>query len=622
MPKPSADTIIQDANKLKIDRFSKRDARLKTRRAERFNETIVKVPAAYEKTSHQHDNSIIEDEGQQIGTLVYAMPVPHIPAPVPEDEPLVDQQEKFLISWHQEIEAHFGPVWWQNTLAQVHDNIGWIYCGWRKVPYKGQPKASKEEYDLIASVEWGIKNDRYKREAGVKSYCDYRYVPTLTAYWIGNVFDPDRLYEIKEVPERDMMAAYGVIKNRDGTFSKPAEEQTTTPSGYEQDSSGTETLIKVVEYWDRDWCIIVAENTRETWLRGKQVKGGFVLDEWEHNWGRVPYFARPARITDQLDEDKKFAGPLDAVYTEMSSHKKLRVMGYSVAYQTAFSPLQIITKEQGDQILDDAGKPLTFLELEPGKARQMAPGQQIAPIPQSPEVANLFQEIAASQARIEHFSLSPVAKGVSPGADTANAALSNLHRFQLSTLDPLAQQASRQASAIYRFVLERIRDMTEPCFVFDGNTDQYLSLAPEQVVSINVQAHVTPDQGQFQLLIEKHALEMWLAKAITREQMYEMWGKENPSELVLDVKAEQLADSLEPVIMQQITSDLGMLDAVNAMIEASQTQGSARSAVSGLIGQVEQLNSGQGQGAAGQPRAEGVRSPTVSTTTQPQDGGY
>lgn len=631
MPKPDPDQIIEDARKLQSDRFQKRDQMLKRRAAERFNQTVVDVPAAYTKTAHQHVSSVIEDEGQQIGTLVYAMPVPHVPAGVPEDQPLTTTEEKFLIAWHAELEAVFGPVWWQNTLAQVHDNIAWIYCGWRKVPYQGQPKAPADDADFAAVSEYGVQNDRFKRDAGVAAYCDYRYVPTSTVYCQGNIYNPDRVCEVKEVPERDFMQTYGVVRNRDGSFSKATEDPQTVPSGYPRDQASTETRVKVVEYWDRQWCIIVAEDTKPKWLGTRSVKGGFLLEEWEHGWGRVPYFARPARITDQLDEDKRFAGPLDHLYAEMPSHKMLRTMGYSVAYQTAFSPLQIVTKESGDQILDDAGTPVIFLDLEPGKARQMAPGQQIQTIPQSPEVANLFQEIAASQARIEYYSVSPVSKGVSPGADTANAALSNLHRFQLSTLDPMAQQAARQASAIYRFALERIKDMQERVYVLDEGADQYLSLDSNEIVSLNVQAKVTPDQGQFQLLIEKHAAELKQLGLITLQEMYEMWGKENPEEYVLELKAERLAEGLEPVINQQIISDLGMLDAVKAMIQANAQQGSARGAVPGLMGQVGEMNqTGTGQGAGGQPRTNGVRSPVVSETTQPtepsvpapQPGGY
>ena len=617
LARPDADTILKDADKLKQERFALRDAMLIERSAERFNETTIKVPDAYNNTAHRHKSKIIEDEGRQVATLVYAMPVPHVTPPAPEDQPATTQIEKFLIALHKEAEARFGPVWWQSTLGQIHDNISWLYWGWRKVPYKGQPEAPDGE-NLVEKAEWMMATDRYKKDAGVRAFLDCRYVPTGSAHPVGNVYDPDRFYEIKQVAERDLMDTYGITKNRDGSYSKPSEEPTTVPS---DTVPAGETMIKVVEYWDREWCVIVAETAHEKWFGTRTAREGFVLAEWEHKWGRVPYFARPAIPTEQSAEEKKYIGPLDGIYTEMPEHKMLRTMGHAVAYQTAFSPLQVLTKETGDIILDDAGNTKTFLDLEPGKARQLAPGQEIATIPQSPEVANLWREIGASDLRVARYSMPAVSKGESPGADTANAALSNLHRFNLTMLDPLAQQASRQASAMYRFALKRIRDMGgERVFVFDRATDSYLSLAAEDIVSVNVEAKVVPDQGQFQLLIEKHAMEMYLSPKpiITLEQMYEMMGKENPDELALEVRAARIADTLDPVIMQQITSDLGQFDAINAMMRANAETGSARNAVPGLMNKLEQANpTGMGQGSPGQPRDMGVRSPVVSETTQP-----
>lgn len=625
MPRPDENQIISDAKKLKADRYKRRDDELEARRRERFNETVIDVPAAYDKTANRHRSSIIEDEGRQIATLVHAMPAVHITTPAPEKELDAEGNEKFLTAWHKELEANFGPAWWQNSLAQVHDKVAFLYSAPRKVPYKNQPEPPADNADAMTLATYAVENERYKQEAGVASWWDYRYVPTATAYWTGNVYDPNRFYEIKDVPERDLMDAYGVTKNTDGTYSKKTEDPTTTPSGVGRSLPGSEETVMVVEYWDREWCCIVAETQNSKWMGTRKVQGGFLLAEWNHGWGRTPYFARPSFITDQTAEERKFSSPLDPIYTEMPEHKLYRTMGSAVAYQTTFAPLQVLSKETGDLILDDAGQPKTFLMLKPGEAIQLAPGQEIRTVPQSPEVANFWQEARASEMRLARYSLSPVSQGQSPGADTANAALSNLHRFQLSTLDPLAQQSSRQASALYRFALERIRDMKERVFVFDSETDGYLSLSGDEIVSVNVDAKVVPDQGQFQLLIEKHAAELKQLGLITLEQMYEMMGKENPAQLVLDLKAERLADQLDPIIMNQIITDLGMLDAVKQMIAANQQGQSADQVVPQLMQRLRGMNpagqepqTGMGQGAPGQPRGMGVRSPVAQTTTQPQ----
>ena len=611
--------ILKEARRLHGERFGARLMQLQTRAKERFNETKVEVPEAYKTTAQQHNSNIIEDEGRQIGTLVYAMPVAHLTPLVPEDQPRTTNAEQFVMAAHEELEAKNGPVWWQCTLAQVHDNLGWIYTAPKKVAYKGQPTPPGDNATADDIVAYDEKNTRYKRDAGISAVFDYEYAVTGTVFYDGNVYDPHCVYVWKEVPESTLKKRYGVSRKPDGTFTKATVEGA-TPPGYPADTGKPETLVSVIEYWDREYCCILTEQTQ--WMSGRQVKGAYKLDDWEHNFGRVPYFARPAFITEQLDEDKKFSGPLDGLHNEMPEHKILRTMSLNIARQISFASYQIVSKETGEAILDDNGTPLIFLSLEAAKARQLAPGQEIKIIPQSPEVGVLFQELAASQQRMERYQLTPVSKGISPGADTANAALSNLHRFQLSTLDPLAKQSARQAAAIYRFWLERIIDMQETVFVLNTSTDAYLSLSGDAIPSVNMQAKTLPDQGQQQLLIEKHAAEMKQLGLITLEQMYEMWGKENPEEWANAVRAGQLLDSMWPIIMQQMLTDLGMMQAIQQMSQAQEQTGDARNAVPGLVQQAQQMN-GMGQGAEGQPRSPGVRMPTEDVNTQRMmAGGY
>ena len=603
--------ILAAARKLYDDHFATRNTVLKERADERFNRTTVEIPPAYQKITSQPKSNILDDEGRQIGTLVYAIPTPHLTPPTPQDQPATTKVEQFLIAMHQELEEAYGPVWWQCTLAQVHENIGWIYFAPKKVAYAGQPKAPKDGADLAEMVDYDLKNTQFKRDAGISAVFDYQYTVTGTVLHKGPVYNPHCVYIWKEVPASELKQKYGVQKAQNGAFEKVEAGSAT---GYPIDTGKAETTITVVEYWDKKECVIVAQESRSTWMGAREVKGAYELTRWEHNLGRVPYFARPAFNSEQLDADKMFTGPLDGLYMEIGRFKRILARLEAVSYQTAFSPLKITTKEGNDPIMDDNGAPLAFLELVPGKARQLAPGQDVAPVGQSPEVANLYAELAECRQAIERYTLSPVSKGVSPGADTANAALSNLHRFQLSTLDPMAKEISRQGKAIYRFALECIKKMQETVYVLNAQEDAYLSLSAQDIISVNVQAKATPDQGQQQLLIEKHAAELKQLGLITLEEMYMMWGKENPEEYVLNLRAAQLFEGLWPVIQQQAITDLGMMDAVNAMIQAQEQTGDARNAVPGLMQQAEQMN-GMGSGSGGQPRTPGVRMPTQDVNT-------
>ena len=598
---------------------------LKNRADERFNRTEVEVPAAYKKTTHQPTSNIIDDEGRQIATLVYAPPAYHAPPPLPSDQALTTKLEQFLAAAWQELEDRNGPVWWQCTLAQVHDNIGWIYFAPKRKPYADQPKAPADDASQEDMDDYAGRNDRYKRDAGVSGVFDYEYAVTGTMLPVGNVYDPDCVYVRKEVSASELKK-YGVTRNEHGELNKVELGQT----GYPQGTSSAEQMVTVVEYWDKHYCFIVAEDARMARSStGRFVgKAAFTLAEWQHDFGRVPYFARPAFVTEQLDEDKKFAGPLDALYTAIAAYKRLIAMADAASYQTTFSPLQVITREKGEMSLDDEGMALTFLELEPGKARQMGPGQEVKIIPQSPEIANLWQQLAVMRQEIERYTLSPIAKGVAPGADTANAMVSNLRTFQLSTLKPMAEQEARQGRAMARFALEQIRKMEETVYVLPSQAqrdayrkdpelrqaalgdESYLALNAEDVITVNIDVKAVPDQGQMKLLLEKHAIEWWIARAWSRAEMYDKMGYENPEQKAQEVEIEDYAQTLKPVVWQQVTAQLGLLDAINRMVQANAGGGSARDAIPGIMADARgaqdgQPPSGMGSGRPGQPRANG-----------------
>ena len=101
----------------------------------------------------------------------------------------------------------------------------------------------------------------------------------------------------------------------------------------------------------------------------------------------------------------------------------------------------------------------TFLEFVPGEARQLAPGQDVAPVGQSPEVQNLFLEFAESRRRLEAFMLSPVSKGVSPGADTS---LPRVERFRPRLIHPRVVINRRRIEFRRNRILNPTHDRYDP----------------------------------------------------------------------------------------------------------------------------------------------------------------
>ena len=93
--------------------------------------------------------------------MVMVMATPESEAgapPKPEDQPLTTKNEQFLIAMLDELEDKNGPVWWQCTLAQVHDNLvildlrneDTIWAGNRFVIYALVPQCN-----ISCHVLWG-----------------------------------------------------------------------------------------------------------------------------------------------------------------------------------------------------------------------------------------------------------------------------------------------------------------------------------------------------------------------------------------------------------------------------------------------------------------------------------
>lgn len=616
--KPDPKQILRDAAKLKTDRFSLRDTDLMERESLRFRRKEPDVPAAYKKTATVYKTPLIQEEGRQLAATIAAFPQVHMPPPSPELQPQTTLCEQWVQAAHQELESHYGHIWDKCRQSQIHAKIGWIYLGAKRKPYDGEPAPPKDP-DYDQALDYRGKQDAFKRETGIAGFIDYRHVPTQTVISVGDVANPLAIYESKNVDEQELILMYGLTRDRDGKLSKP--DLTTMPSGEPTDSgrSYESKKLRVVEYWDREWCMIVAENGTEGW---RHRQDAFVLEEWQHNWGRVPYFAAPAFETDMLAEEHKYESPLDGIYAEAEMYNMLRTMMANLGYLTGWPSWQILTQKDGELILDDSDKPKTMVEFTPGTMLQLAPGQTVGSLPMEGG-RELQLEVQASEARLKQYSIADIAKGIAPGADTANSAITQLKRLQRSSLQPMADNSARQARQMYQFLYARVKEFGEPVYVYSKESGETMGLSGDQIPTMNIQVKVSPDTGQDNLVNEKHNAEMWQLGLIPELVVHERSGIENPEEMVRANVLERLWRVMEPQMQTQILADLGNVDAIAQLIEANQETGDARTGLPKIMEQVraaQEGNSGMGEGSPGQPRAMGVRSPAIATNTQPEFG--
>lgn len=624
MPKPSPEQIVKDARRLRDERFSRRNKALALYDLLRFGQTNVAVPIQYQKTAEQYHTPALQEEGRAIATSLSAAPVPHAPPPSPQMQPQTTKMENFLMAAHQQLEALNGHIWWKAGLAQIHQKIGWIKAPIKRGYYKNAPtppQADAENYadDLLAFQD---ENEAYKKEAGIGELVDYGFEATSTTFPVGDVANPLRIYSIKEVDEMELIAKYDLVRDNQGRLSqlpKDAVIPAGTPVLSTRGADGRK--ITFIEYWDKDWCCQLIENPN--FNRQNSSTMPLVLDEWEHKGSRVPWFACPAFENEVLTEEHKFESPLNGIEKEAAMYNRLRTMADNVNFLTAYPSWQIETPADGAQFLDDAGQPKVQLDFQPGMIFQNMPGGRVLPLPMNAG-SMMPVELAAAEARMNKYSLADIARGISPGADTANSTIAQLKRLQKSSLDPLAQNRASQAREMYRYWLSAIKESGEQVYVYSQTAGEMIDLAPEDIVTLNIQVKVEPDTGNDRLIETKAYLELLLSGVIGDLEFYEEgMGKENPEEWARSAALFRLFKVIEPQLQQQVLANLGNTQAIAQMIAASQAGGSAKDAIPGIMGQVGQQQNGQGQGSGGQPRAMGVRSPAAQETTQPaQAAGF
>lgn len=612
MPKPDARQVLKDVSKLETEVFGKRNTSLEERRKLRFREKPANVPQAYKDTAIEIRTPALMEEGRQIFSLVDSDPVPHLIPPQPEDQPATTRVEKFLIASHQRIEDCYGHARAKVTMSQIHDDVGVVKYPMKRAYFKGAPKPPPDSAEPEAFIDFDLQYERFKKDAGIEAVFDYGHCPTPQVFYRGPWTNPLAVYEVKLVDESELMLQHYLGKTSEGRYGKLS----TTPEG-ELQTAGGSGKVKVVEYWDREWCLIIVEEQGS----GKQnLKGAFELDAWRHNWGEVPYAFAPAFELEMTDESHRFESPLAPLYATAGAYNDAMSMYSNVGHLTGYPSWQRIKKEDSLVVLDAPDRKKVNEKYRAGEIYDTEAGEEIKNLPMNTG-GELRDLVIMLQQQMERYSVAQIARGISPGADTANAAIAQLKRQLKSSLDPMVDHQSNMWRRMYQFMLKRLKELGQPVYVYDRASDATLELVPQDIVTLNVQVRQTPEAGTDLLIEEKQALESWQVGAITEEEYHTRRGKENPEEFVRATALDRLRRSFEPELFEQIKAAFGQLGAIQRLIAAQMETGDAKNAVEGLMNDLTGLQNGEttgmGSGSPGMPRDMGVRSPELQTTTQP-----
>ena len=658
---PTAGEVEKLARRLHAERFQKRDLLYAHKMRLRMRQEDPFVPEAYDKTATRYKSPQLNADGNRMVRMLTVDTVPTV-TPPPQDwqppadtdadleTPLEEEKErdpqqvsakmaKWLSNVKKELECYCDHAQVKSIQGQVFKGVGWIKTMPKRAYFKSYPKAESEDPDEL--LRYADATERYKQSVSVADAFEYRNVPSETVYFTGHPGDPSVLMEIKLVDELSLMLDYNLTKDKNGNYV----DVTTLPVGqneYRPTYAGAR--VHVIEYWDREWSLAVVASKKyiDSFSEGNTgVQSGtginqmqanhsnaksFKLDAWHHNFGRVPYFCAPFYETDSLLEEERFLSPLEELYAETPYNNQLRTMASNVAYLTGYPSHVLETTEAGDLIIDDKGQRKTHIDLQPAKILQLAPGQKLAATP-LPVGEAFVAEVQASDQRMERYSISALSKGSSPGADTANSALSQLRRQLADDLDLGAKGIAIQNRQMMQFWVQSVRDyFQETIYARDPEAGDLVALDPDDCVTMAIDVEVKPDMGSDQMIVEKHYLEMAQLGKIDELEFHTRRGVDNPEEYVMRTANDRMRLSMEPYFQQQLMANLGMLGAIQRLAQANQASGKAADAIPGIMADYTAMQQGKqptgmGVGSPNAPRAMGVRSPAAQETTQPEMAG-
>jgi len=600
---PTANQIEKIAKRMQ-DRCQQRNIDIEKRRQLRWCEYPVTfgdeskgkagIPSLYRRTTKEIRSPILQYNGQEAMALLSSdQATTAIRVQNSDHQNLATLAERWDAGGRARLEEKTG------ALAKTRDTQIFYYAGIRKChprrkAWPDYPKTIEGETD----ANYNKRTDKYVRDQNLLACFEYYHVPIDTFF-----ADPEdshgipRCCEIKRVPEKETLEEFGFSRTKDGEYLK-------TGPGVATDKDDPSRTCEVIEYWDRNYRVIVVKGTKKA----------AELDVWEHPFGRVPYFVAPAFETGETDEAKRYIPLLWPMYPEVEENNRLHTMRLNILNLTAFPKWYIKIAATGAYVLDETtGEPKTWdLESPPN---QLGPGQELTQV----FLTSSFDFQAAvkdSDDRLRQYALPPVASGKAPSGESSGWNTANLHRFMVSLLGPLVDGLASQEAEIARFKLWCVKHVIgQKVFVnadvMDGKRkvgEEAIALGPDDITKLgdyDLTIRIDPNLEMDRIpQIQAGWVRVKEGGQSFRQHLEVDCGNEAPEEEMFRIDVEKTANWMwETVVTPRIQA---WIDARNP-IEGVLSGGSAEQ----IVREDQQSEVTIGKGSPGLPRAPGVRMPAA-----------
>lgn len=529
-------------------------ARMEMKDAFRHQLNQITIPPGYDKNAIPVHTPFVGDLLRRVKAILASNPpsIRELPVTVRDREMHeTTRNEKAYNGLILRLMAE-NPMVWQNIFdsANIY-GIAWHTLVWSPQLWPAHVFAQRDGETDRQYINRTRKEKRRLRLPVVWRDCDPRT--------IGDVWDDFGLSEIVEFGDRTVLEVHQRFLSQwdDGE----REEALRSLPPY-LPSEGTSKTVTVYNYYSPEEHVICTRDVE--------------LLRAPRNGRRPPYFRMYGLTTNSRKPAEVPVGIVDDILPTIEALERLLTMKENWAYMTAYPGGYLQREESEDALLDSNDKPVTELQIEPGKIKIIGSKKPewMTPPATGKDLNDQIQLYI--QLISDHSGIVPVLKGFG-AADQPGYAIAQLLTAARQLFDPIRANAQASMAELIRELDEIIVHDLKTELVVWSSQGEWISRSPKDIldnfrpIEVNIEFVLPPSL----IAMGQYGLQQVRAGAMSmRRHREDNLRIPNPDDEELEVLFELLKK--DPMILEGIKAKVfvegGMADVIarlKAMMEAS-----------------------------------------------------
>lgn len=517
--------------------YAEQDVQIQRMRDVRDGKKRVAISDEFRIVDTEMRDTTIADECQRVAAMLSIRAPSLSITPVRESD--AGQRNATLREHWTEACLHYagGRRPGLNTFESVTDAVVGDGGGWSKLVFardiwSERFKLSLDEYqddENIAKGDGKTRQAKYneatedaKKEAGPPFA--WRDVDAKSVY---PVFTGDRISEVIEVSERPEITTfrqYRLKRDKGGNIVFPEE------LGDQQPIHTTMSLgvVEFVEHWDDTWVSYLITGRNATGEHTSKI-----VAQWEHGYGRHPYFWAPGLMRSYWSNHKVGWGVSESKRWLVEYRSFLWTLVANVAARDAMPPIQRKKVAVNIQATGVSGEPRAAERWDPRVIYNLDPGEELIPLQFPPIAQSIMELIKIVDESIAKLEAPRVNSEIGGGMEGAGFAINQILAEARVRFNPLANSIERMLEELTRFLWHLVRTkIKEDVWVFsDHEGGGFIKAGPMDLTNgVVVTWKIDPEMPSAKLIEGRYWDEQVKAGFASKDQAIKEQGR-NPDEV-------------------------------------------------------------------------------------------